>query len=110
MHRSLTSAETDPRRLRRNNAKALWLGIEASELLAREETAKAKAARHATEQARAVGHLSGYISLASESGTTSADDDDDDPPAADTQRSIIAAPTTAMGRARLRNDDLRPSS
>ena len=65
------------------NAKALRLRLEASERLAREkETAMAKAARNAKEQARAISRLSSYISSASKSGTTSTDDDDD-PPATD---------------------------
>lgn len=40
-------------------------------------------ARHVREQSYAIYRLSGYISSASESSTTSSDGDDVDPPAAD---------------------------
>lgn len=84
MRRSLTSAETDARHLRCKNAKALWLGVEASEHLAREKkSAKAKAAHHTKEQARTISRLSGYISSALDIGITSTDNDDDNPSAVD---------------------------
>ena len=84
MQRSLTTAETSARPLQRKNAKALCLGLEASERLAREnETAAAKAVHHVKEQQRLLRRLSGYISSASESGTTSSDGDHNDPPAVD---------------------------
>ena len=69
--------ETDARRLWWKNAKALRLGIEASERLAREtKSAKAKAAHHTQEQqSRAIRLLTGYISSTSENGTTNSDDD-----------------------------------
>ena len=71
MRQSLTTAESDTRRLRRKNVKALQLGLEASEHLAWEkEKAMAKAACHAKEQARAISRLSSYISSASQSVTT----------------------------------------
>lgn len=43
---------------------------------------RAKVAHHAREQSHAIRRLSGYISSASESGTTSSDGDE--PPATDT--------------------------
>jgi hypothetical protein len=70
LRRSLTTAETDARRLRRKNAKALRLTIKAS--------AKAKAMRDAQEQERLLRRLAGehMIKLSDNS-------DDDDPLAAD---------------------------
>ena len=51
IRRSLTTAETDARRLRRKNANTLRLAIELSKREAtKEAVAKAKAARHAKEQ------------------------------------------------------------
>ena len=79
MRRSLTTAELDTRSLQRKNMTALLLGLEAFERLAREEFSTAKVARHASKQAGAIRHLSGYFSLASKSGTTNTDKDNDDP-------------------------------
>ncbi|KAE8816585.1 hypothetical protein D1007_05925 [Hordeum vulgare] len=53
LRRSLTTTESDARRLRRKNADVLRLAIQLSERGATKEVAtKAKAARHAKEQAR----------------------------------------------------------
>ena len=85
MRRSLTTVEPDARGFRRKNAKALCLGLKASEhldaVVQEKETAAAKATCHAKEQEWLLCHLFGYISSASESSTTSTDDED--PPIAD---------------------------
>lgn len=83
IRRSFTSVETDARRRRRKNAKALRIGIEKSERLAKQKAAAAaKAARLTKEQARAARRLAGIrFSFSSDSGTTT--NDDDSPLAAD---------------------------
>lgn len=84
MRRSLTSAETDARRLQHKNVMALWLGIEVSKRLAREnEIAKTRAEHHTKEWDRAIHRLSGYISSTSDISTTGTKNDDEDPPSAD---------------------------
>ncbi|KAE8768124.1 hypothetical protein D1007_60433 [Hordeum vulgare] len=72
--------------LHRKNAKALRLAIEMLEREAAKEAAmKAKAARHAKEQDRLLGTLSGLRCSSDEddtdvSTTSGSDDDDDDTP------------------------------
>lgn len=83
--RSLTTAETDARRLRRKNTKALRLAIEQSEREAKEKaTEAARLAKLKRQQDQAVRRLKGLIILSScdDDGATS-DDSDDPPPAAD---------------------------
>ncbi|EMS50495.1 Dihydroflavonol-4-reductase [Triticum urartu] len=76
MRRSLTTAEPDVWRLRCKNVKVPRLGLEESGRLTREkEATAAKGARHAKECLLI--RLSGYISHASESGTTMNDGNDD---------------------------------
>ena len=80
--RSLTTAETDARRLGRKNAKALRLAIEQSEREAKEAAAeKVRVARLKREQDRAVRRMKGLIVL--EDSCTFSSDDQDPPPAAD---------------------------
>ena len=79
LRRSLMTAETDARRLRRKNAKALRLAIELSKREANKEAVvKAKATCHAKEHDRLLHRLSG-IRCGSDSdpthGCTSSSDD-----------------------------------
>ena len=90
--RSLTTAETDARRLRRKNAKALRLAIEQSKREEKEAAAeKARVVRVEREQDRAVRWMKGFI-VHSDSNSdggdsyTSSSDDQDTPPAADAYR------------------------
>ena len=80
--RSLTTVETDARRLQRINAKQLRLGIEQSE---REAAAAAEAARVAKlkrKQDRVVRRLQGYIVISDSSSSDGSDGSDVDPPPA----------------------------
>lgn len=70
----LTTAESDARHLRRNNAKVLRLTLKVSKCLAREKES-VEAERHAREQAHAIRCMSGYMSSVSESTATTKDDD-----------------------------------
>lgn len=88
--RSLTTAETDARRIRRINAKQLQLGIEQSE---REAARVAKLKR---KQDRIVRRLQGYIVISSSDGSDSDGSDVDPPPAADAYSSADAG--RAKGR------------
>ena len=78
--RSLTMAETDARRLRRKNAKALRLANEQSEREAKEKATEAAwLAKLWRQQDRAVQRLKGLVIVSS----SSSDETDDPPPAAD---------------------------
>ncbi|KAE8782748.1 Dihydroflavonol-4-reductase [Hordeum vulgare] len=78
MRCSVTTAESDTRRLRHKNAKAQWLGFGALERLTRvKETTMARTALPAKEKARAMHKVFGYISPALESGISRRDNDDD---------------------------------
>ncbi|KAE8802632.1 hypothetical protein D1007_21668 [Hordeum vulgare] len=89
---SLTTAESDARRLRLKNANALQVAIQLSKRgVAKKVAAKAKAARHAKGQARLLCRLSGMRCNSEEeedddndASTFGFNDDDDDvPPHAD---------------------------
>ena len=90
--RSLMTAETSARWLRRKNAKALRLAIEQSKREEKEAAAeKARVVRVEREQDRAVRWMKGFI-VHSDSNSdggdsyTSSSDDQDTPPAADAYR------------------------
>lgn len=80
LYRSLTTAETDARHLRRKNVKALQLGIEQSDREAKEKTAAAtaKAVRLAKRQNRAIRRMNGYISSSYDNSDVT--NGSDDPP------------------------------
>lgn len=81
--RSLSTTETDARRLRRKNTKALQLGTEEPEHLAIERVAvDAEVVRLVKEQASVARRLTDNISSSSDGGMMSTDDDAH--PAADT--------------------------
>ncbi|KAE8818215.1 hypothetical protein D1007_04093 [Hordeum vulgare] len=88
LRRSLTTTESDARRLRRKNADTLQLAIQLSEREAAKEAAtKAKSARHAKEQARLLCRLCGMHCKFVEDGegdsdasTSGSDDNDDNAP------------------------------
>ena len=73
--RSLMTAETDTRRLRRKNAKALWLVIEQSEWEAKEAVAEAaRLAKLKRQQEKAIRRMKGLIILSD----CDSDDGDDE--------------------------------
>jgi hypothetical protein len=80
VRRSLTTAESDAKRLWWKNVKAVRLAIELSE---REASTKAEARRHFEEQERLLRRLAGVQMdlLDDDGGKSSFDDNNDDPPA-----------------------------
>ncbi|KAE8779032.1 hypothetical protein D1007_47986 [Hordeum vulgare] len=92
LRRLLRTTETDARRLRRKNAKALRLAIQLSEReAAKEAAAKTKADRHAKEQDRPLHRLSGIRCSSDKddndvSTTSGSGDDDGASPHADAYR------------------------
>lgn len=83
LRRSLTTTETDARRLRRKNAK-VWLGIEHSEREAAKKAAgEAKAARLTKEHNRVARRFTGFMSSSLYDSGMMSTNNDNAPPTAD---------------------------